>query len=181
MDNFLIVGLGNPGKEYEKTRHNVGFEVLDSFAEKEGASFSEKKAFGFSAQCKKKGRTIFLLKPTTFMNNSGEVVSFFKEYYKINPENILVIHDDLDIDFGKVKISKDSRAAGHNGVQSIIDQLGTKDFSRMRIGIANELSKSKKIEGRKFVLQRFNKEEQAEIEKNRESFLKKIDDFTSQN
>lgn len=146
----LIVGLGNPGKKYEKTRHNVGFRVINEL---------EKQIFDFDT---------FLLKPDNYMNNSGRAVKKYLTYNKISPGNLIVIHDDIDLPFETVKISKDSSSAGHKGVQSIIDTLGTKDFTRIRIGIkqitdppSGEASRKQKTE--KFVLENFTKTEEEKL------------------
>lgn len=164
----IIIGLGNPGEKYEKTRHNVGFDFLDYFAEQKGFSWTydkKKKAY----ICRE--ADYLLIKPCSYMNLSGEPVSATLAYFGLLPknmkifraknadlsENLTVVHDDLDIDFSKYKISIDSRSAGHRGVQSIIDCLKTKNFRRLRIGIRNEQMEFVPTE--KFVLQRFNKEE----------------------
>ncbi len=148
----LIVGLGNPGEKYKKTGHNIGFEVLNEFGKKN--NFPE---FGFdkkfSGLTSKKGG-VFLLKPQTFMNKSGNSVRALADYYEINPEKILVIHDDADLSLGKVKIDKNRSSAGHKGVQSIIDHLSTKNFWRLRFGIGREDKKAGEI-----ALKRFAKKE----------------------
>ena len=137
----LIIGLGNPGTKYEKTRHNIGFMVLDVLIKNE--QFDSKK--------------VKLIKPQTFMNNSGQEVKKITDYYKIKPEDIIVIHDDIDLPLGEIKIQQNRSSAGHKGVQSIIDSLGTKDFTRMRIGIRPEELIQ---ETEKFVIQKFTQEEQ---------------------
>jgi len=140
----LIIGLGNPGEEYKKTRHNAGFLALDELV-------SSNKYQVLSTQLKFNAEIsngtidsekIILAKPQTFMNNSGEAVKAIIDYYKIKPEDIIVIHDDLDILLGEYKISKNKNSGGHKGVQSIIDYLGTKDFMRIRIGIMTENKKT---------------------------------------
>ncbi|OGZ21766.1 MAG: hypothetical protein A3D46_00675 [Candidatus Nealsonbacteria bacterium RIFCSPHIGHO2_02_FULL_43_13] len=140
---ILITGLGNPGKEYEKTRHNVGFRVIDELA-------------------KEKPNDIVLLKPQTFMNNSGEAVSKAVNFYKIKPADLWVIHDDIDLLLGELKISKNRGSAGHKGVDSIIKKLGTRDFNRVRIGICPAEGKPEAVE--KFVLQNFTKTEEKIIQ-----------------
>lgn len=164
----LVVGLGNPGKKYENNRHNAGFVIIEKL--KEYFEFPDFEFFKkFEAEISEgniNGEKIILVKPQTFMNNSGESVQKITGFYKLSPENIIVIHDDLDIDFGIAKISNDSGAAGHNGVQDIIDKLGTKNFKRIRIGIeGEEKRKSRKIPGDVFVLQDFSEEELKAIEK----------------
>jgi PTH1 family peptidyl-tRNA hydrolase len=151
----LIIGLGNPGEEYKKTRHNAGFLVLDNIASKLQAT-SYKLQANFNTEISNgiiDNEKIILTKPQTFMNNSGQAVKAIVDYYKINPEDIIVIHDDLDISLGEYKISKNKNSGGHKGVQSIIDYLGTKDFTRIRIGI---MTKNKKTPTEKFVLRRLH-------------------------
>lgn len=155
----LIVGLGNPGEKYENTRHNIGFRVLDKLAtKKEFPDFKLQKKF-FAELSKK--NNIILFKPLTYMNKSGIAVSSFCNYYSITPKEIIVIHDDTDILLGKIKIDKNRSAAGHKGVQSIIDHLSTKDFWRIRIGIGiNPAQAAKEI-----TLQKFNLEEEIIVKK----------------
>ncbi len=136
---IIIVGLGNPGKKYEKTRHNIGFRVIDELA-------------------KKKTRNFIIAKPQTFMNNSGKAVKGLVNFYKIKPENLWIIHDDIDLPMGKIRIAKSRGSAGHKGVESIIKELKTKDFNRLRIGIQPKTGKPKAVD--KFVLQNFTKEEE---------------------
>jgi len=136
---ILIVGLGNPGKKYKKTRHNVGFMVIDALKKKIS------------------GKNIVLLKPQTFMNNSGKTVKRIIRNLKLEIRNLVVIHDDIDLPLGTIRVSKNVGSAGHKGVQSIIDELGTKNFTRIRIGIQPKTGKPKEVE--KFVLEKFTKEE----------------------
>ncbi len=168
----IIVGLGNPGDKYNNTRHNVGFMLLDSIVDNLNLTWHEDKKF--NALTAKDGDVIYL-KPLTFMNNSGQAVSSILSYYKLIPkklgllkikdsdltEVLTVIHDDLDIDLSKFKISKNSRSAGHNGVQSIINHLKTKKFKRIRIGIRGQ--KPDQMPTVKYVLGHFNKEDIKEI------------------
>jgi len=161
----LIIGLGNPGEEYQKTRHNAGFLAVDKIVSR----CSDIPTFNFRSKFKAEisqgiinNEKVILVKPMTFMNNSGQAVQAVLDYYKINPKNIIIIHDDLDIPLGEFKISKNKNSGGHKGVQSIIDCLGTKDFMRIRIGIDTE--RNKKIPTEKFVLEKFNEEEMRKIE-----------------
>ena len=132
----LIVGLGNPGRQYEKTRHNVGFLFLDSLANELGCTWiNESKFQGVFIQGKIANTPIMLLKPATFMNLSGQSVGKIARYYKLQPEEILVVHDELDFDAGTVKLKKDGGHAGHNGLRDIIAHLNSKEFYRLRIGI----------------------------------------------
>lgn len=153
---LIIIGLGNPGKKYEKTRHNIGFMILDKLlADLELAGWAANKKFHAEiAEGKINKEKILLLKPQTFMNNSGQAVAAAAKFYKIKPANIWVVHDDLDLPLGKMKIQRDRSAAGHNGVQSIIDSLGTQDFVRFRVGIAP--AKPTKKSGADFVLSKFS-------------------------
>lgn len=159
---ILIIGLGNPGKKFEKTKHNFGFLVLDEFFKKNKnfynlSQFILTKEFNcLISEGKIEKKKIILAKPQTFMNDSGKAVRLLIANFKLKTENLLVIHDDLDIPLGKIKIVKNRGSAGHKGVQSIIDKLGTKNFVRFRIGIQSK-KKEKKTEN--FVLQRFNKKE----------------------
>lgn len=170
----LIIGLGNPGEKYANTRHNVGFMALDKIANNFftiGGSALDGQFSKFNFQIKFNAevyedtiddKKVILVKPQTFMNESGKTVKTIMDYYKIPIENIIVIHDDLDITLGKYKIVRDRTSAGHKGVQSIIDNLGTKDFKRIRVGIGVE---NKKIPTEVFVLENFTKEEQEIINK----------------
>ncbi|MGR8951739.1 MAG: aminoacyl-tRNA hydrolase [Gammaproteobacteria bacterium] len=132
----LIVGLGNPGRQYEKTRHNAGFLFVESLAEQLGVAFAPASRFyGEVAECRVASEKLVLLKPATFMNRSGQAVSAVLKYYKILPDQLLVVHDELDFNPGVVKLKKDGGHAGHNGLRDIIAHLGTKDFYRLRLGI----------------------------------------------
>ncbi len=132
----LIVGLGNPGAKYKKTRHNVGFLLLDELAKNSGKEFvSQVKFHGHIAEINQGMDKLYLLKPSTFMNRSGQAVSSLMKYYKISAEEVLVVHDELDFEVGTLKVKKSGGHGGHNGLRDIIASLGTKEFSRIRIGI----------------------------------------------
>jgi peptidyl-tRNA hydrolase, PTH1 family len=132
----LIVGLGNPGRQYEKTRHNAGFLFLDALAQELDCIWSNESRFqGLFAEGNLANGKVMLLKPDTFMNRSGQSVGKIARYYKLHPEEILVVHDELDFNAGVVKLKKDGGHSGHNGLRDIIAHLGTKDFYRLRIGI----------------------------------------------
>ncbi len=132
----LIVGLGNPGTQYEKTKHNAGFMAIDFFVEKNNlGNFTENKKL--KAYILKTGDSV-IIKPLTFMNISGEAVNVVKQYYKIENKDIIVVYDDLDIELGKIKSGLFESSAGHNGIKSIIDILGSTEFFRIRIGIKND-------------------------------------------
>lgn len=132
----LIVGLGNPGKEYEATRHNVGFWLLDELAWQWKAQFKDdKKYFAQTVKVNTEYGEVWLMKPNTFMNLSGKAVSALAQFYKIQPEEILVVHDELDIPCGKIRLKKGGGNGGHNGLKDIQAKLGTPDFYRLRLGI----------------------------------------------
>lgn len=134
----LIVGLGNPGPKYQPTRHNVGFWFVDEFAASEAATLrAEAKFQGHVCKLSFNGQPLWLLKPRTYMNLSGQSLSALVRFYKIAPENILVIHDELDLPAGTIRLKQDGGHGGHNGLRNIIDHLGTKEFARLRIGIGH--------------------------------------------
>jgi len=160
----LIVGLGNPGKEYEQTRHNAGFLCLDFLRETwRFESFQPvPKWKGSVSAGMRGGEKTMLLKPETFMNRSGESVRSLMDFFKLAPSDLIVIHDDLDIASGVFKIAKGSGAAGHNGVADLIGKLGTKDFTRIRIGIGRP---TENVPTDAFVLSPFSKEELTSLQK----------------
>lgn len=158
----LIVGLGNPGREYEATRHNAGFWWVDEFARTLGASFKpENKFHGMVARATAHGHDLHLLKPQTFMNVSGRSVAAVAQFYKIEPAQILVVHDELDLPPGGAKLKLGGGPGGHNGLKDIIAQLGTRDFWRLRLGIGHPGERS---EVSNYVLNPARKEEQALID-----------------
>lgn len=163
---ILVVGLGNPGKKYQKNRHNVGFRAIDEL--RSSQHFASARVIDRLA--KQKPKDFVLAEPQTFMNKSGQAVKSLIQFYKAKPENLWVVHDDIDLPLGEIKISKNRGSAGHKGVQSIIDALKTKDFNRVRIGICPKTGKSKNVE--KFVLQNFTKQEEEIL---KESIPKTID------
>ena len=132
---YLIIGLGNPGREYRENRHNVGFMVLNRLAEKLETSFPKMKMEGLMTAVRYKNQRLILVKPQQFMNLSGKVAASFARFYKIPLENILVVYDDVDLPFETLRLKPDGGDAGQKGVRSIIDELGTKEFSRLRVGI----------------------------------------------
>ena len=156
----LIVGLGNPGNEYKNTRHNIGFELLDFIADKNNFYFKENKKFNsFECEINIDGEKVFLIKPLSYMNLSGTVVGKYAKFYDISEDDILVIHDDLDMEFGKIRIAYDSSSGGHNGIKDIINNIGSKEFTRLKIGISN----NKDIDTKDYVLGKFSKEEREEL------------------
>jgi len=153
----LIVGLGNPGKKYENTRHNAGWMVLDRLAVRLGISFSKEKFKGRLAEISlDDGRKVFLLKPLTFMNLSGESVGEFARFYKLKPQEILVVYDDLDLPLGKLRLRLKGSSGGHRGVLSIEQHLGSREFPRLRIGIGRPPTKEEVVN---YVLSPFGKDE----------------------
>ena len=134
-ESWLIVGLGNPGKEYAHTRHNCGFRALDILAQKLGCRVDKGKFQGLYGQCNWQGRKLLLLKPQTFMNLSGRSVLQLSAYYNIPPQRIIVMFDDISLEPGRLRIRADGSAGGHNGIKSIISELGSQDFPRVKIGV----------------------------------------------
>lgn len=167
----LIVGLGNPGKEYEKTRHNIGFMVMDRLADILNVSISISKFKGEYVKLKYKGEDVILLKPMTYMNNSGESVIQVMNYFKIDVEDILVVYDDMDMPVGKLRLRESGSAGGHNGVKSIIAHVGTQKFKRIRVGI----DKHPRIKVIDYVLGHFQKDEQVLIDEGIENAVKAIE------
>lgn len=134
-ETWLIVGLGNPGREYEKTRHNAGFRALDILAEKLGCRVDKLKFQGLYGQVSRKGRKLLLLKPQTYMNLSGRSVLQASAFFHVPPQNIIVLFDDISLEPGRLRLRKDGSAGGHNGIKSIIAELGSQDFPRVKIGV----------------------------------------------
>lgn len=170
----LIVGLGNPGNEYVDTRHNIGFQVLDFIADKNNILFSNDKKFNaLICDVTAFGEKILLVKPLSYMNLSGTVVGNIARFYHVDSRDILVIQDDLDMEFGKVRVLFDSSSGGHNGIKNIIDNLGTKEFTRLKIGISN----NKDIDTKDYVLGKFNDFEKDNLNKIYEKLGNIVDDF----
>lgn len=152
---YLIAGLGNIGPEYELTRHNIGFLVLDQLADEHGVSFSSAR-LADKAEFKFKGRTLHLIKPTTFMNLSGKAIAYWLQELKIPKENLLVIVDDLALPFGSLRLRTKGSAAGHNGLKNIELVLNGQDYARLRFGIGSTFGKGQQVD---YVLSNFDKEE----------------------
>lgn len=159
MKKFLIIGLGNIGSEYVNTRHNIGFKVVDFLANQENTSFATAK-LGDIAEIKIKGRTIILLKPNTYMNLSGKAVKYWMEKEKIEKENILVITDDLNLEFGTIRIKPKGSDGGHNGLKNIQQLLNTTEYPRFRFGISDQFKKGKQVD---YVLGEWNEEEKEKL------------------
>lgn len=169
----LIVGLGNPGQEYENTRHNIGFQTIDKFAQKLGVSITKSKYNGLYAETLINGEKVILLKPQSYINLSGEVIRKFVDFYKISVSDILVIHDDLDLAVGTYKIKQKGSSGGHNGLKNIELHLGTQEYKRIKIGISN----NKMIDTKDYVLGRLSKEEVKELESIEDIVLTILNDY----
>lgn len=159
MKKFLIVGLGNIGTEYVNTRHNIGFKILDYFANQESISFQTQK-LGEVAEFKIKGRTILLLKPNTYMNLSGKAVKYWLEKENIEKENMLVLTDDLNLSFGSIRIKAKGSDGGHNGLKNIQLLLNSTEYPRFRFGISDEFKKGKQVD---YVLGEWTLEEKSSL------------------
>lgn len=173
MKKFLIVGLGNIGSEYENTRHNVGFKILNYLAEQQEVTWGTDR-LGDLTQFRQKGRTFFLLKPNTFMNLSGKAVKYWMDKEKIPLENVLIVTDDLNLDFGSIRIKTRGSDGGHNGLKDIQDRLNTSAYPRFRFGIGNSYSKGKQID---FVLNPWSEEEETQLKERMETGAKAIISF----
>jgi PTH1 family peptidyl-tRNA hydrolase len=158
---FLVAGLGNPGDEYAGNRHNLGFMVADEVSRRLGVHFRSTKMEALVADIVSPELRVLLAKPQTFMNLSGRSVKLMAAFFKIPGDRILVIHDDMDLPFGEVRLKDTGGSAGHNGVQSVIDSLGTQDFKRLRIGIGRPPGS---MDPAKFVLQNFSSEERKDLD-----------------
>ena len=159
---YIIAGLGNPTKEYENTRHNVGFAVIDRLADKYNIDVSERKHRGFCGKGVIEGQKVLLVKPQTFMNLSGESIRSAMDYYKITPEEVIVFYDDISLNPGHLRIRKKGSAGGHNGIKNIIAHLGTQEFPRIKVGIGD---KPRQMDLADYVLSRFSKGEQELMDK----------------
>ena len=159
---FLIVGLGNPTKQYEKTRHNIGFDVMDALADKYNISISENKHKALCGKGVIEGIKVVLAKPQTYMNLSGESVAELVNYYKLDPESeLIVVFDDISLEPGKIRIRKKGSAGGHNGIKNIIAQLGTQNFQRVKVGVGE---KPKGWDLADYVLGHFSKEDRGLVD-----------------
>lgn len=169
----LIIGLGNYGKQYNNTRHNIGFMLLDYIANKKNYTINNNGFNSVDTKITIKGEKVIIIKPLTYMNNSGQAIRAYMNYYNIDKEDILVIQDDKDMEFMKLKIVKNSSSGGHNGIKSIESHLKSKDYMRLKIGIDSKYNK----DTASFVLDKFSKEELSIIEKNFEFLIDLIEDF----
>ena len=159
MKKFLIVGLGNIGEKYDNTRHNIGFKILDEVAQEHNTTFETEK-LGDVATFRFKGRTFVLLKPSTFMNLSGKAVKYWMQKENISIENVLIVTDDVNIDFGAIRLKARGSAGGHNGLKDIQEKLNTQQYARLRFGVGGNYSKGRQVD---FVLGEWNKEETSQL------------------
>ena len=169
----LVVGLGNKGREYENTRHNMGFMVVDRYLQYKNITNKFKEKFNaMYIETTINNEKVIFIKPMTYMNNSGIAIRAFVDFYKLNSEDILVISDDLDLDLGKFRLRRNGSSGGHNGLKSIISQLGTDNFKRLRIGISND-----KDDVINYVLSKFSKKELNEIDTMFDTLVDVLDDY----
>lgn len=173
--NFLIVGLGNIGREYADTRHNIGFMVVDEMAKQTGASWSLMK-LAYYTEFKQRGRNVYMIKPTTFMNLSGKAVNYWMQQLKVPIENVLVIVDDLAIPFGSLRIKPKGSAAGHNGLKSIEMLCGGQQYPRLRFGIGDNYPKGRQVD---YVLGPFDPDEAKELPVLIDKSVKMIQSFVN--
>jgi len=165
---YLIIGLGNKGEEYTETRHNIGFKVADKIAEAIDTTFKTAN-FGWLAEGKYKGRKVFVLKPDTYMNLSGNAVKFWMQKENIPLENIMIVTDDLALPFGSLRMRKKGSDAGHNGLKNIQEVLQTQEYARLKFGISSEFDKGKQVD---YVLGKWSEEEQEKLPERIEMFSK---------
>lgn len=156
----IIVGLGNPGKPYENTRHNIGFDVIDALAKKWDAPLTNSKFNGIYATVHRPEGKVLIVKPLTYMNLSGECIGPLMDYFDIDVEDLIVIYDDLDLETGKLRLRQKGSAGGHNGIKSLIHHLGTQEFNRIRVGVNRPPAGMKVAD---YVLSKFTKEDEGVI------------------
>ncbi|WP_180272760.1 aminoacyl-tRNA hydrolase [Konateibacter massiliensis] len=170
---YIIAGLGNPTRDYKGTRHNVGFDAIDAIAEKYKIGVDSKKHKGIFGTGYIEGYKVVLVKPQTYMNLSGESIREFMDYYKINPEDeLIVLFDDIDLDVGQLRIRKKGSAGGHNGIKSIISHVGTQNFMRIKIGVGE---KPKHMDLADYVLGHFSKEERPVVDEAIDNAVKAVE------
>ncbi len=172
---YLIVGLGNIGSEYDHTRHNIGFDVVDYMAKDAGAIFSQN-THGDLAEIKHKGRTLILLKPSTYMNLSGKAVKYWMDKHKIQPENLLVVVDDLHLDLGKMRLRDKGSDGGHNGLKDIQEKFGHSNYIRLRMGIGKDFHSGQQVN---YVLGKWKPNEKDDVEKMIIKAAEAIKNFTT--
>lgn len=172
---YLITGLGNPGAAYENTRHNIGFKILDALADASNIVFNDKR-YGDVAEYKFKARTLILLKPTTYMNLSGRAVNYWMKQENIPLENLLIINDDLALPMGTLRLKPKGGDAGHNGLKSIQETLGTKDYARLRFGIGDNFRPGQQVD---YVLSEWSKEEKTILPERIDVCIRIIQSFST--
>jgi PTH1 family peptidyl-tRNA hydrolase len=170
---YLIAGLGNIGNEYANTRHNIGFQVLDALAKASNIIFTDNRR-AYNVELKHRGRTLILIKPTTYMNLSGKAVAYWMQQEKIPLENVLIVADDLALPFGKIRIRAKGSDAGHNGLKSINESLATSNYARLRFGIGDDFAKGHQVD---YVLGEWSDEEKQQLPQRIELCTKAILDF----
>lgn len=175
MSKFLIVGLGNIGDEYENTRHNIGFTILDTIAKENNIKFIVDKLASV-ATYKFKGKTLILIKPSTYMNLSGKAVNYWLQIEKIQKENMLVLTDDLALPFGTLRMKGKGSDGGHNGLKNIQETLATSEYARLRFGVGNEFSKGKQVD---YVLGKWEQEETKALEPRIKMAIEMIQSFAA--
>ena len=173
--SYLIAGLGNIGSEYAGTRHNIGFMILDAWAQASNILFSTER-YGDVATVKEKGREFYLLKPSTYMNLSGNAVRFWLQKLDIPVENLMVICDDINLPFGTTRLRKAGSDGGHNGLKNIQEMIGTQEYARIRIGIGNDFSQGEQVD---FVLGRISEEEKKIVSELSGKVIAGIKDFST--
>ena len=176
MKKFLIIGIGNIGNEYDDTRHNIGFQFLNCISEEFKENFSTVK-YGQTCKFNLKGKSITLLKPSTYVNLSGKAVRYWLNKEKIDLENILVISDDLNLEFGRIRLKPKGSDGGHNGLKDITNSLNTSNYSRLRFGIGGDFPKGKQSE---YVLSKWNKEEISKFIELEPLFVEIVNSYVSQ-
>ena len=173
MDKYLIVGLGNPGNEYAETRHNTGFMILDAFAKASNIVFDDQR-YGFIGETSVKGRKLFLLKPTTYMNLSGNAVRYWMNKENISLEHLLVVVDDLSLPLGTLRLKGSGSNGGHNGLGNIQSVIGTTNYARLRVGIGNDFPKGMQVD---WVLGKYDDEDMKVLEPKIDTAIEIIKSF----
>jgi len=172
---YLIVGLGNPGDEYKDTRHNIGFKILDSLKEAFNVSFTTER-YASIASVKHKGRILNLIKPTTFMNLSGKAVNYWLQKHKVDIKNLLVVTDDISLDFGTLRLREKGSDGGHNGMKNIEAVLGHNQYARLRFGVGNDFTKGQQAD---YVLDNWSSQENNNLDERIEQCIKIIQAFST--
>lgn len=170
--DYIIAGLGNPGAKYEMTRHNAGFLAMDLLAIEEGIDIKKLKHHSLVADINISGKRCLVMKPQTMMNNSGEAIGEASKFYKVPPENVIIVYDDISLDVGKTRIRRKGSAGGHNGIKSIIAHLGSENFPRVKVGVGKKPNPDYDLVA--WVLGKFPKEQEADLKKSLENTTKAV-------